>query len=243
MFGPELFRINELIKTVRSAVSQNCAQRGFLFFRRQPRNFENMTWAARRKQHFRVFVAIFSIDQLPPKRGVLVYKNSLASYQRCRHSVEPRALTCPFNQRNLSAWSYPNLYALGEAFLLLYVVSYKLIWNWNGVVRFVSQEVWFGKGFVIWHFLNYCLVQIMSLWSLSIGVGIIFTTNGLADRTRNLKSNASRCKQTNYEKNMPQARFFMKKNALQTRSVEQNAPQARIFDVVLMGTLSYLYSM
>ena len=34
-------------------------------------------------------------------------------------------------------------------------------------------------------------------------------------------------------KNAPQARF----------PVKQNAPQARIFDVVLMGTLSYSYSM
>jgi len=33
-----------------------------------------------------------------------------------------------------------------------------------------EQRVQVTKGFVIWHFLNYCLVQIMSLWSLSIGV-------------------------------------------------------------------------
>jgi len=46
-----------------------------------------------------------------------------------------------------------------------------------------------------------------------------------------------------YEKNAPQARFFMKQNALQARSIKQNAPQARIFDEVLRGTLSYLYSM
>jgi len=77
---------------------------------------------------------------------------------------------------------------LGEAFPLLYVVSYKLFWNWNGVARFSSQEVWFDKGFFIWHFLNYFLVQIMSLWSLSIGVGIIFTTNKLVDRRRNFES-------------------------------------------------------
>jgi len=57
----------------------------------------------------------------------------------------------------------------------------------TGVVQFVSQD----KGFVIWHFRNYCLVQIVSLWSLSIGVGIIVTTNELADRIRNLKSYAS----------------------------------------------------
>jgi len=41
----------------------------------------------------------------PSKRGVLVHTNSLASCQRCRHSIESRALTCPFKQSNLSAWS------------------------------------------------------------------------------------------------------------------------------------------
>jgi len=75
--------------------------------------------------------------------------------------------------------------------VLTYVVSNKLFWNWNCVVRFVSQEVWFDKGFVIWNFRNYCLVQIVSLWSLSIGVEIIFTTNELVDRIRNLKWNVS----------------------------------------------------
>ena len=64
---------------------------------------------------------------------------------------------------------------------------YKLFWNWSGAVRFVSQD----KGFVIWHLHNYCLVHIVSLWSLSIGGRIIFTTNELVDRIRNFKSNAS----------------------------------------------------
>jgi len=59
----------------------------------------------RRREHFRVFLSIFLVAQLCPKRGVLVQKNSLASCQRCRHSVEPRALTCPFNHSDLIAWS------------------------------------------------------------------------------------------------------------------------------------------
>jgi len=79
------------------------------FLRRQPRNFENVTLVARRSVHFRGVLAIFLVDQLPSKTGVLVHKNSLASYQQCSHSVEPRALTCPFKQNYLSAWSYPNL--------------------------------------------------------------------------------------------------------------------------------------
>jgi hypothetical protein len=52
-----------------------------------------VTLVARRREHFRDFLAIFLVAQLPPKRGALVHKNSLASCQLCRHSVEPRALT------------------------------------------------------------------------------------------------------------------------------------------------------
>jgi len=48
----------------------------------------------------------------------------------------------------------------------------------------------------MWHFLTECLEQIVSLWSLSIKVRIIFTTNELVDRIRNLKSSAS---QNDYE--------------------------------------------
>ena len=155
-------------------------------------------------------------------------------------------------------------------FPLLYVVSYKLFWNWNGVVRFVSQEVWFDKGFIIWQFFNtvwyklclyvsfdfnvsysscwgYSLINTLklnkNLWSLNIGVGIFFTTNELVDRTRNFKSNASRFEQKNYEKNAPQARFLMEQNLPQAKLIKQNVPQARIFDAVLMSTLSYLYGM
>ena len=228
------------------------------------------------------FLAIFLVAQLSLKRGVSVQKNSLASSQRCRHSVEPRALTCPFKHSDLIAWSiligHPThkylwgrlcfvhvccllstvavtpaetrimstevllsktvsvkiytkrtrvrsciprsawgpdsrgtkqletvatrvIAATGSFYsaigidsqasvgaagggakkrranekeislvfetimlhVLTYVVSNKLIWNWNGVVRLVSQEVWFDKGFVIWNFRNYCLVQIVSL--------------------------------------------------------------------------------
>jgi len=63
----------------------------------------------------------------------------------------------------------------------------------------------------------------------------------MVDRTRNFKSKASRFKPKKYEKNAPQVRFFMIQNAPQARFIKQNAPQARIFDEVLMGTLSYLY--
>ena len=93
IFGPELIRITVLIKTARSAA---------FFFAASAAKFwkrDISTIWARRREHFRGFLATFLIVQLPPKWGVLVHKNSLASCQRCRHSVEPRALTCPFKQR------------------------------------------------------------------------------------------------------------------------------------------------
>ena len=42
---------------------------------------------------------------------------------------------------------------------------------------------------------------------------------------------------THCKKNVPQARFFKGKNA--QRLIKKKAPQARIFDQVLMGTMSY----
>jgi len=75
--------------------------------------------------------------------------------------------------------------------VLMYAVSYKLFWNWFGVVRFVSHEVWFDREFVNWHFLHYCWIHIVLLQSMSIGVRIIYTTKELVDKIRNLKSNVS----------------------------------------------------
>jgi len=46
---------------------------------------------------FPVFFVIFLVAQLSPKIGFWVQKNSLASCQRYRHSVKPRALTCLSN--------------------------------------------------------------------------------------------------------------------------------------------------
>jgi len=76
----------------REAQFQKTARSAVCFLRRQPQNFENLTLVARRREHFRVFLTIFLVPQLPPKRVLLVHKITLASCQRCRHSVEPRAL-------------------------------------------------------------------------------------------------------------------------------------------------------
>jgi len=62
--------------------------------------------------------------------------------------------------------------------VLTYVVSYKLFWNWIGVVQFIPQEVWFDRGLVNWHFLHYCLVQTVLLRAFGIGVLQIWTPAG-----------------------------------------------------------------
>jgi len=87
--------MNELINKI-------SAKRGFKKLRSE---FENIILVVRQTEHFRVFLAIFLVAHLSPKRGVLVHKNSLASCQRCRHGIEPRALTCPFKHSDLIAWS------------------------------------------------------------------------------------------------------------------------------------------
>ena len=100
--------------------------------------------------------------------------------------------------------------------VMTYVVSYKLFWSWIGVVRFqvVSHEV--CSDIVIWHFLYCFSLQIVSLWSLSIWIRIIFNTNKVVNQTRHWNQMSHR------------QDFFMKNNALQARFFcEKNAPQAR----------------
>ena len=146
------------------------------FLRRQQQIFENLKRAARRRKHFRVFLAIFLVAQLPPKQ---------VFYYTRIHSLPVNGVITSSNHALWRVLSNKAIWVLGH------VVSDKLFWNWNGVVRFVSQEIWFDEGFVIWHFCNYSLVQIVSLRSLSIGVRIVFTTNVLVDRTKDFKWNAS----------------------------------------------------
>jgi len=100
MCVPELIRINSLIDWLitTEARFQN------IFLAASAAKF----WVARRRKHFQGCLAIFLVAQISPKRGILVHKNSLASRQRCRHSVEPRALTCSFKHSNMIAWSLLN---------------------------------------------------------------------------------------------------------------------------------------
>jgi len=74
--------------------------------------------------------------------------------QRCRRRREETA--CKRKRTEISL-----VFVTIMLHVLTYVVSNKLFWNWYCVVPFVSQEVWFDKGFVIWNFRNYCSIQIV----------------------------------------------------------------------------------
>jgi len=67
--------------------------------------------------------------------------------------------------------------------VMMYVVSHNLLWNWVRAVRFVSHEVCSDGWFFVLHFLHLFL-QIVSLWSLSIWIRIIFNTDELVNQTR-----------------------------------------------------------
>ena len=49
--------------------------------------------------------------------------------------------------------------------VLMYVVSYKIFWNWIGVAQFASQQVRFdtGKWLIMLYFLIYCLEHIVTV--------------------------------------------------------------------------------
>ena len=93
------------------------------------------------------------------KRCVLVHKNSLASCQRCRHSVEPHALTCPFKQSNLSSWSLLSWHPTHE-YLCGRICFFQ--------IRCLLSTVTLTLRFVIWHFRNTvwynCVVGITQYW-------------------------------------------------------------------------------
>ena len=82
---------------INSVINKNCAKL----------NLENVTFVALRKHQFRGFVAIFGLlNSLQKEMFSYTRIPSLfQSGQRCRHIVQPRALTIPFEQSNLSAQS------------------------------------------------------------------------------------------------------------------------------------------
>jgi len=127
--------------------------------------------------------------------------------------------------------------------VMTYVFFYKLFWNWIGVVRFqvVSHEVCFDKGFVMWHFLYCSFLQIVSLWSLSIWIRIIFNTNELVNQTRYWNQLPHR--QKNYGKNALQERYVVKRMRGRQNLRKKMLCKQDFLHRILLGTLSCWYSM
>jgi len=122
--------------------------------------------------------------------------------------------------------------------VLTYDVSYKLFWNWIGVVRFqvVYHKVCSDKRGLtlsLWFF----FAQILSLWSLSIWIQIISTENKLVNQTRHWNQMA------HGRDLFMEKRFFCEKNTLQANSCKKMRRGQDIFDRILMGTLSCWCSM
>ena len=133
--------------------------------------------------------------------------------------------------------------------VLTYVVSYEPYWNWNGVVRFVSPRAWglirprvrylpFSSLLRILYKLCRC-----NHWVLEFEIS---TPPWIGRQNKKLGINCitewlkwrrvmkKRCRRPD---------FFMKQNAPQTRLIIHNAPEANIFDWILMGRMSYSYGM
>ena len=151
--------IDYFIKTAWSLVSKT----GFNFF--WVSNFWKRDISSASEKTFPGFFVPAELSQ----RGFLVHKKSIAPCQLVSwHSVEPRALTCPFRQSN--AWSLLSLHP-----------THVHLWERLSVFQswLLSRDST-DKGFVIWHFLR-CFVQIVSLLSLNIWIRIVSTTNDLVD--------------------------------------------------------------
>jgi len=162
----------------------------------------------------------------PSKSGVLVHKNSITSklYHYQSWVVISRIWKNCLSDFKWSGHRLAHVFADGSS-----TASHKR--ERIGVVRFVSQEVWCDKVFVIWQFLNYCLEQIVSSRSLRIGVRIVFTTNELVDRTSNLESNASQNDQDRdfLWKNAPSASTFNEKKCAASKTYQTKCAAGHIF--------------
>ena len=179
MFDPELIRINWLIdlliKTARSAVSKNRAV--FFFAASAAKFWKHDNSSASEKAFPGVFDDIFGCSTLSKKRCFSAeeftrFLSTVSSQRRATRYV------VSFQQGDLSAWS-----------LFSWHPTHKYLW---GRLCFVQVCCLISnKAFIIWYFRYYCLVQIVSLWPHSIAVRIIFTTNVLVDRIKNLIWNAS----------------------------------------------------
>ena len=111
--------------------------------------------------------------------------------------------------------------------VMTHIFSYKLFLNWIGAVRFqvVSHEVYFDKGFVIWHFLYYYFLQIVSVWSMSIWIRVIFNSYELVNQTRNWNQPQTRF---SYEKKCAAGKIFLQKECDADKTYTRKCAEGKI---------------
>ena len=88
-------------------------------------------------------------------------------------------------------------------------------------MRFVSHDIWPDKGCVIWRFLHCRFVQIVSLWSLSTWIRIIFNTK----ESINWINAEIKCPTGDILKNLD---FLVRKNASQSKTYEAKCAAGKI---------------
>jgi len=175
ILGRELIQINKVIKTARSVVSQYLR---FFFLCGVSREILE-TWheyhvGENISRGFWYFFWLLNSLQ----RGILVHKNSLASCQRYCHSVESRALTCPFKQSNLSASLEFECFVTVELTTQTYISLRETLFYPSCLLPTVTDTPSDSN-------------SVNRSASLKRFSRIIFTINVLVDRIRNFKSNTS----------------------------------------------------
>jgi len=142
MFGPELIRINSLIKSARSAISKIR-----VFFAALAAKFWKGDISSASERAFPgVLGDVFGCSTPSKKRCFSIqeftrFLSIMSSQRRATRS------DVSFQTKYLSAWSRQNyrLQVRHSTCCTLFLINC----FGNGVVRFVSQEVWFDTGFVI----------------------------------------------------------------------------------------------
>ena len=143
--------MNELINKI-------SAKRGFKKLRSE---FENIILVVRQTEHFRVFLAIFLVAQLSPKRSVL--------YTRI-HSLNVNGVVTGSNHALWRDLSNIVIWLLGH-----FWVDTPHINTFEGDSVFKMTEFEAPIGTLLLNYKDikhYCFLQIASLWSLSIWVRI-----------------------------------------------------------------------
>jgi len=145
MFGPELIRINSLINELKP-----CGARFHAVFLASAAKFWIHDISSASEKEFPVFFGdIFACSTLSKKRCFSTQEFT-RFFQRCRHSVEPRTLTCPFKHsdliaRSLLSWHPTHKYLWGRLCLVQACCLLSTVTVTPAETRIMSTEALLSK--------------------------------------------------------------------------------------------------